>query len=544
MEERARARLDRDRRARGAGRPRAGLPRRSAWWSSSTAASSRRARSWRPSPSSCRSCARPARPRSASASPARPRPASSRGALAIDHGRAAEHALGDSLRARRDGERLDPRGRALATCSTATVADEIAVAARVDAGDGVGPVRGSAGRRRRRSAWSRSTRAARSPTCASTACASSPSACSARPARARARSAARSSARRSPRRSSASAPARRLLELTVEHAKSRRQFDQPIGAFQAIQHKCADMFVQVEKARATGLLRDDGRGRGRPAPHASARRWRRRRRATASASSARRASRSTAAWATPGRATCSSSSSAPRRSRRCSARVAQHRRRIADLLGDLTCSSTTTPTTEKFRSELRAWLAANQPTLEEMRAEPATSSAHLTGWSRRWQRKLFDAGLLVPGWPPELGGRNLPPVQQLVYHEEMAKIPVKRTTNPQGLGIIAPSILDYGSEFLKQKYLRAHAARRDRLVPGDERARRGQRPRRALDARRGARRPLRGERPEDLDLGRAPRRPLLLLRAHRSRCAQAPRHQRADHRHEGAGHHACARCPS
>ncbi len=109
--------------------------------------------------------------------------------------------------------------------------------------------------------------------------------------------------------------------------------------------------------------------------------------------------------------------------------------------------------TEQFRSELRAWLAANQPSAEEMRAEPATSSAHFTGWSRRWQRKLFDAGLLVPGWPPELGGRNLAPVQQLVYHEEMAKIPVKRTTNPQGLGIVAPSILDYGSEFLKQKYL-------------------------------------------------------------------------------------------
>jgi alkylation response protein AidB-like acyl-CoA dehydrogenase len=109
--------------------------------------------------------------------------------------------------------------------------------------------------------------------------------------------------------------------------------------------------------------------------------------------------------------------------------------------------------TERFRGELRAWLAANQPSPEEARAEPATSSAHLTGWSRRWQRKLFDAGLLVPGWPPELGGRNLGPVQQLVYHEEMAKIAVKRTTNPQGLGIVAPSILDYGSELLKQKYL-------------------------------------------------------------------------------------------
>jgi alkylation response protein AidB-like acyl-CoA dehydrogenase len=89
-----------------------------------------------------------------------------------------------------------------------------------------------------------------------------------------------------------------------------------------------------------------------------------------------------------------------------------------------------------------------------MGADPISSSAHLPEWSRRWQRRLFDAGLLVPGWPPELGGRNLPPVQQLVYHEEMAKLPVDRSTNPQGLGIIAPSILDYGSDLLKERYLR------------------------------------------------------------------------------------------
>ena len=191
--------------------------------------------------------------------------------------------------------------------------------------------------------------------------------------------------------------------------------------------------------------------------------------------------------------------------------------------------------TEKFRSELRAWLAANRPSAEEMRAEPATSSAHLTGWSRRWQRKLFDAGLLVPGWPPELGGRNLSPVQQLVYHEEMAKIPVKRTTNPQGLGIIAPSILDYGSEFLKQKYLvptlRAEIAWcLGMSEPGAGSDLAGLSTRAEVHDDHFV-----GARPEDLDLGRASLRLLLVLRAHRSRCAQAPRHQRADHRHEGEG---------
>ena len=200
--------------------------------------------------------------------------------------------------------------------------------------------------------------------------------------------------------------------------------------------------------------------------------------------------------------------------------------------------------TEEFRTELRAWLEANQPTLEEMRAEPVTSSAHLTGWARRWQRRLFDAGLLVPGWPPELGGRNLPPVQQLVYHEEMARLPVKRTTNPQGLGIIAPSILDYGSDFLRERYLRptlraeiAWCLGMSEPGAGSDLA--------ALSTRAEVHDdPLRGERPEDLDLGSASRRPLLLLRAHRPRRAQAQGHQRRDHRHEGPGRHACGRCPS
>jgi alkylation response protein AidB-like acyl-CoA dehydrogenase len=58
---------------------------------------------------------------------------------------------------------------------------------------------------------------------------------------------------------------------------------------------------------------------------------------------------------------------------------------------------------------------------------------------------MFDAGWLVPGWPPELGGRNAGPIETLVYLEEMARARVPRTTNVQGLGIIAPSILDYGT---------------------------------------------------------------------------------------------------
>ena len=44
--------------------------------------------------------------------------------------------------------------------------------------------------------------------------------------------------------------AARALELSVEYAKERHQFDQPIGSFQAVQHLCADMLRAVELARA------------------------------------------------------------------------------------------------------------------------------------------------------------------------------------------------------------------------------------------------------------------------------------------------------
>ena len=44
--------------------------------------------------------------------------------------------------------------------------------------------------------------------------------------------------------------AQRAMEFATEHAKTRIQFDQPIGAFQAIKHRCAQMYVEVESSRS------------------------------------------------------------------------------------------------------------------------------------------------------------------------------------------------------------------------------------------------------------------------------------------------------
>jgi len=100
--------------------------------------------------------------------------------------------------------------------------------------------------------------------------------------------------------------------------------------------------------------------------------------------------------------------------------------------------------TEAFRQEFLAWVDANLPTPGEM-AEPILSTAHLPPWAARWQRTMFDAGWLMPGWPPEYGGRNATPLQQLVYHEAVAERQVPRGYNPQGLSIISPSIIERGT---------------------------------------------------------------------------------------------------
>ena len=42
----------------------------------------------------------------------------------------------------------------------------------------------------------------------------------------------------------------RTLDITIEYAKTRKQFGKPIGAFQAVQHQCADMYLETESARS------------------------------------------------------------------------------------------------------------------------------------------------------------------------------------------------------------------------------------------------------------------------------------------------------
>ncbi len=107
---------------------------------------------------------------------------------------------------------------------------------------------------------------------------------------------------------------------------------------------------------------------------------------------------------------------------------------------------------EAFRAELVAWIEEHAPPPERL-AEPKLSSAWMPPWAREWQRTLFDAGWLVPGWPPELGGRNATPAEQMIYFEEFTSRQLPRSNNPQGLGIISPSLRDYGTPEQQERWL-------------------------------------------------------------------------------------------
>jgi alkylation response protein AidB-like acyl-CoA dehydrogenase len=100
---------------------------------------------------------------------------------------------------------------------------------------------------------------------------------------------------------------------------------------------------------------------------------------------------------------------------------------------------------EAFRSELLAWLEEHPPPTPEERTR-RLSSSDMPDWARRWQRTLYDGGWLVPGFPPEWGGRNATAEQQMIYFEVFADRDIPRSVNPQGLSIAAASLLDYGTE--------------------------------------------------------------------------------------------------
>src|SRR5215469_3698121 len=106
---------------------------------------------------------------------------------------------------------------------------------------------------------------------------------------------------------------------------------------------------------------------------------------------------------------------------------------------------------EAFRAEFVAFLDEHLPAEADAFERPRSSS-HIPEWARRWQRMLFDNGWLLPGNPPEFGGRNATLLQQYVYVEELSRRRIYQSFNPQGVGIIAASLLSFGTPEQKQRW--------------------------------------------------------------------------------------------
>ncbi len=106
---------------------------------------------------------------------------------------------------------------------------------------------------------------------------------------------------------------------------------------------------------------------------------------------------------------------------------------------------------ETFRSEFISFLDEHLPP-EADAVERSRSTSHIPEWSRRWQRLQFDHGWLLPGNQPEFGGRNATLLQQFVHREELSRRRVIQSCNPQGVGIIAASLLAFGSPEQKHRW--------------------------------------------------------------------------------------------
>jgi alkylation response protein AidB-like acyl-CoA dehydrogenase len=106
---------------------------------------------------------------------------------------------------------------------------------------------------------------------------------------------------------------------------------------------------------------------------------------------------------------------------------------------------------KQFRDELRTWLETNVPKdWNEWREKPIEESFP---YLRAWQRKLYEGGWAAVSWPREYGGRSASLMQQSLFWEEMARLEAPPMANSLGLGLIGPTIIAYGTDAQKKRYI-------------------------------------------------------------------------------------------
>ena len=104
---------------------------------------------------------------------------------------------------------------------------------------------------------------------------------------------------------------------------------------------------------------------------------------------------------------------------------------------------------QAFREEARAWLSRNVP------AEPLRSFDTAEGFEahRKWEFELNAAGWAMVPWPVEYGGRGANLVEWLIFEEEYYRAGAPARVNQNGIFLLGPTLMEYGTEEQKARYL-------------------------------------------------------------------------------------------
>jgi alkylation response protein AidB-like acyl-CoA dehydrogenase len=100
-----------------------------------------------------------------------------------------------------------------------------------------------------------------------------------------------------------------------------------------------------------------------------------------------------------------------------------------------------------FRDELRTWLQDNPPG-----PEPDGEDASYR-WRQEWQKQLHSGGWAGVHWPTEYGGRGASLMETAIFFEEMGRAKAPLPANVLGLLLAGPTIMIWGTEEQKERYL-------------------------------------------------------------------------------------------
>jgi alkylation response protein AidB-like acyl-CoA dehydrogenase len=113
------------------------------------------------------------------------------------------------------------------------------------------------------------------------------------------------------------------------------------------------------------------------------------------------------------------------------------------------------PEDEQFREEVADWLQENlRGDFEKLKFRGGPGDEHAYPDERKvWEQKLAEGGWTCVGWPTEHGGRGCTIEQQVIFFEEYARSGAPGRMGHIGEGLAGPTIIAFGTEAQKKKYL-------------------------------------------------------------------------------------------